>query len=197
MGNQQEANPKIATLALQRLRDASEQIPSEKKREGLGGILRQVKDANEKISKCEKSYQEQAEILNKTIAHSISNIVDKELVDIENELKSPLQCNPMDDESIKKTYERLARMKEKLLDLFDLVSKWGWSHLRQVQRERIAEVFENVDSVASKTGKVLEEMATHAPEPDKNRLMKFHDHFKSVVSLGSNRINPDKIFAEG
>ena len=87
-------------------------------------------------------------------------------------------------------------MKEKLLDLFDLVSRWGWSHLRQVQRERIAEVFEKVDLVASKTAKVLEEMAAHSPDSEKNRLMKFHDHFKSAVSLGSDRINPDKIFAE-
>lgn len=195
MSSRQDANPKIATLALQRLRDASEQIPSENKSEGLGGILREVKDANEKISKCEKSYQEQAEILNKTIAHSISNFVDKELIDMEDELRNPLHCNPMDDESIKNTYEALMRMKEKLIDLYDLVSRWGWSHLRQVQRERIAEVYEKVDSFASKTGKVLEEMAVHCPDPEKKRLMKFHDLFESVVHLGSDRINPDEIFA--
>ena len=195
MGNQQETNPKIASLALQRLRDASEQIPAENEREGLGGILRKVKDANEEISKCEKSYQEQAEILNKTIAHSISNLVDKELVEMEDVLKNPLQCNPMDDESVKGTYQRLLRMKEKLLDLYDLVSKWGWSHLRQVQRERIAEVYENVNSVAQKTGKVLEEMAVHCPDPEKNRLMQFHDLFEAVVEKGSDRIIPDEIFA--
>lgn len=197
MSDQTSANPKIASLALQRLRDASEQIPDASEREGLGGILREVKEANEKISKCEKSYQEKAEILNKTIAHSISNFVDKELIDIETELKSPLHCNPMDDQSIVQTSEGLKNMKEKLIYLFDLVSRWGWSHLRQVQRERIAEVYEKVDALASKTGKVLEEMAVHCPDPEKNRLMTFKGSFQSVVELGSDRINPDEIFAEG
>ena len=177
MGDQTSANPKIAALALQRLRDASEQIPVESERECLGGILREVKTANEEIAKCEKSYQEKAEILNSTIAHSISNFVDKELVDLETDLKSPLHCNPMDDSSIVETYNGLMKKKEKIVYLFDLVSRWGWPHLRQVQRERIAEVFETVDSLASKTGKVLEEMSLHCPDPEKNRLMKFRNHF--------------------
>lgn len=197
MSDQLSANPKIASLALQRLRDASEQIPNANEREGLGGILREVKGANEEISKCEKSYQEKAEILNKTIAHSISNFVDKELIDIETELKSPAHCNPMDDQSIIQASESLMNMKEKLVYLFDLVSGWGWSHLRQVQRERIAEVYEKVDAVALKAVKVLEEMAIHCSDSEKSRLMTYKKNIQSILELGSDRINPDEIFAEG
>jgi hypothetical protein len=197
MGNEGTCDPKIANVALQKLRDASEQLPVESEDDEIKHILKEVTRANDAISKCEKSYQEQADLLNKTIAHSISNFVDKEVARMEEELKDPVRCNPLDDTSIDRTYQELMIMKKKLVHLFDLVSRWGWSHLRRVQRERIAEVYEKVDFYASKTGKVLGELAVHCPENEKNRLMKFHDSFQTIVDFGSDRINPDEIFTNG
>lgn len=195
MSSFQNISPKVASFALQKLRDASEQIPEVSEKEGIGFLLKEVKNANEEISKCEKSYQEKAELLNKTIAHSISNIVDKGLVEMEDKLKILLTVDIMDLDLVDSLINDLTQMKEKLVYFFDLVSGWGWSHLRRVQRERIAEVYEKIDQTADKVDRKLEEASTLYSVDQKDRVANLQEKLKGIIVFGSDCINPDEIFS--
>ncbi len=195
MSGFQSLNPKIASFALQKLRDASEKIPENDEKERIRYLLKDVKNANEKIAKCEKSYREKAELLNKTIAHSISNLVDKGIVDIEQSLKAFSEIGQKDLESLNSRFDDLLGMKERLVYFFDLVSGWGWSHLRRVQQERIAEVYEKIDQTAADARKMLKEKAAGLPGDQKDRLMDLYEKFNEIITCGSDRINPDEIFA--
>lgn len=190
-----QCDPKLANVAIEALRFASEQIPAAEEKEKMSCILKEVKEANATIAKCEKSYQEKARLLNSTIAHSVSSYVDKELSILEKEVRAPILCNPADLNSIETCYQKLLKSKEKLFDLFDLVSGWGWSHLRQTQMERIAELFEKINENAEKIGHTLVELANHLPDEEKRKLMEQQTKFLGLMQLGGDRINPDQIFS--
>jgi len=115
-----------AQVAIQMLRSASENIPSERKEAQIKKLLKGVKTANETIDKCEQSFQKQAEMLNVTIAHSVTHFADKEIVKLEREVRGLVKFDPADYESIEAGYQALLSLKERLLDIFELISSWGW-----------------------------------------------------------------------
>ncbi len=196
MSDFKASDPKLAKLAIQKLRTASEKLPSETADGGLVHILKEVKSANETISKCEKSYQEQAELLNLTISHSISSYVDRQLATLEKELRTPSPCNPADSTSVKESTERLRAAKMKLCEVYDLTSRWGWTSLKRSQMERIAELYEKINDNALKISEVFKQMAVYAPPLEKSVLAEQALAFLEIIQLGSERINPDKIFSD-
>lgn len=184
----------LCSLAIEKLRFASQQLPNEKT--GLFLLLQEVSSANATIAKCEKTYQEQAQLLNLTISQSISSLVEKEISSLEKEARTPFTCNPIDATSVQEASDRLREAKVRLVEIFDLTIQWSGSGLKKTQMERIAELFEKFNEHAKKAAEIFKQFSTYSLPEDKAKLLEQVALFQMIASLGSDKIDPEKIFGE-
>lgn len=186
----------VGGTALNLLQMSADMIQQAKTIQEVQHAVDMATEAQLAIQRSSKHFQESGLFFEKLIQEIVAYFVYKRIRELELAVKKPVYFIPTETAQNEKLVEQFKGQKEKLIVCYSLAAKWGGLHREELE-ERIAVVYEKINSRATSMHRLILEGVKKIPDSQLNtKMSELATKLIYVSELGNEEIKPEKIFSE-